>query len=402
MSEEIVVRVASYGPNRSLMLTWFDPVSDKKKARSAHTTNRREAERAAALLQAELEAGNYRSPSKITWADFRTQYEGQRLATLSEKTRSTVGSALNWVENTVAPGKLAAMTTHAVADFMAKMRARRTKESTLSSYCRALKAALRWGKRMGLLRQVPEFIMPDPGEAKGRAITSEEYERLLAAIPKVRPHDAPAWQRFITGAWLSGLRRDELFRLSWDQDAPFAIDVTGKTPVYRIDRKAQKGRRSEVVPVAPDFAAWLLKTTPETERTGPVFRLPRLLGVNPIDPGQVGAIVAKIGRKAGIVVARDDDGSPKFCTCHDLRRSFAVRWSRLVPAPVLQKMMRHASFTTTAKFYLVADADDLGADILARFRAAGNSFGNSGPQAARNAGEDSPETIDTTRTSEKV
>ena len=37
MTDEIVVKVNSYGPGRPLSLVWFDPVSGRKVAKSAKT-----------------------------------------------------------------------------------------------------------------------------------------------------------------------------------------------------------------------------------------------------------------------------------------------------------------------------------------------------------------------------
>jgi hypothetical protein len=56
MREEIVVKVNSYGPGRPLSLVYFDPISGKKKAKSAGTTSWREAERLAGELEKELRA----------------------------------------------------------------------------------------------------------------------------------------------------------------------------------------------------------------------------------------------------------------------------------------------------------------------------------------------------------
>jgi integrase len=50
-------------------------------------------------------------------------------------------------------------------------------------------------------------------------------------------------------------------------------------------------------------------------------------------------------------------------TLHDLRRSFGSRYAAVVPAPVLQKLMRHASIQTTMRFYVAID-DQLDSAIL--------------------------------------
>ena len=71
MSDEIRVSVASYGDGRNLMMTYRDPITGKKVAKSTGTTDRREAERAAAVWQNEMSSGRYQAPSRLTWAEFR-------------------------------------------------------------------------------------------------------------------------------------------------------------------------------------------------------------------------------------------------------------------------------------------------------------------------------------------
>ena len=42
---------------------------------------------------------------------------------------------------------------------------------------------------------------------KGRAPTTEEYERMLDVVPRVVGEDeAESWRHFLAGLWLSGLR----------------------------------------------------------------------------------------------------------------------------------------------------------------------------------------------------
>ena len=62
MQDEFQVKVHSYGPTRPLSLVYVDPISGKKKAKSAGTSDWREAERLAGELQKELEAGRYAPP----------------------------------------------------------------------------------------------------------------------------------------------------------------------------------------------------------------------------------------------------------------------------------------------------------------------------------------------------
>ena len=77
--DEIRVKVNSYGPGRPLSLVYFDPISGKKIAKSAGTTDWGKPNGQAGELEKELRAGRYAPPSKVTWADFRKRYEAEKL-----------------------------------------------------------------------------------------------------------------------------------------------------------------------------------------------------------------------------------------------------------------------------------------------------------------------------------
>jgi len=121
---------------------------------------------------------------------------------------------------------------------------------------------------------------------------------------------------------------------------------------------------------------------PSAERHGPVFPVQAS-----IDPGSVGRIVTKIGRKAGVVVNRSTKlgvETVKHASCHDLRRSFGFRWSNLIDTFKLQELMRHSNIETTRKYYVGRDAQNTAANLwAARDRVNGtterNTFDNKGP-----------------------
>jgi integrase len=204
---------------------------------------------------------------------------------------------------------------------------------------------------------------------------------MLLAVPKVRPRDALAWERFLTGLWLSGLRLGEAVALSWELDASFAVDLSGRFPAFRIEARAQKGRRDERLPMTPDFARWLLATFGESERRDHVFKLPNLQDGSPFNATKAGVVIKRIGRKAGVVVTRDPDtGKVKYASAHDCRRSFGTRWASKVRTPVLQRLMRHRSINTTLRYYVALDADEVAADLWAQTSDSGNTFGNNGAE----------------------
>jgi len=225
---------------------------------------------------------------------------------------------------------------------------------------------------------------------KGRPITAEEYERILDVVPQVRQHDAEAWQRYLTGLWLSGLRLAESILLSWDDDSPIAVDLGGKHPRFRIHGSAQKSGQDQLLPMTPDFAEWLLRT-PRGDRTGRVFVLNNLRNGEPLAHGVIGRIVTRIGEKAGVVVNREgkkvketvekqvrgkirkvptgrlvEEEVTRFASAHDYCRAFGTRWARKVMPATLQLLMRHASIATTMAYYVDLGTDEIADDLWAK------------------------------------
>jgi integrase len=420
MSEDIKVTVNQIGVGRPLALRWTDPISGKKKLKSTGTTDWRDAERQAGELEKELRAGRGTSPSKITWAEFRERCDVEKLASMSKAARNTTLTAFRTVERVLNPDRLCKLTPAAMSRFITTLRKERMRETTLGTNLRHLRAALSWAVDQELLMAVPKMKIPKAGKAKGRPITAEEFDRMIAAVPKLRPDDKDAWISLLNGLWLSGLRLGEALRLSWEDDAPFAIDLTGRRPRFRIYGEAQKSGKDETLPMTPDFATFLL-ATPAAERHGLVFPLngPAAVGLD-----WASRMIGRIGEKAGVVVATtekirkrkvsrrriQDDGKTawlicwdgdagepetmivhgkakeaekacrskrdgkrialkirKFASAHDLRRSFGTRWAKREMPAVLQKLMRHADISTTMNFYVGLNSDEVADDLWARW-----------------------------------
>jgi len=405
MSDEIKVTVTSYGNGRALSLYWRDPLTGKRKVISAKTTDPAKAERVAAVLQDELNSGRYQAASKITWAEFRQRFESESLSRLSAKAQGTTRTALNHVERVLNPDRLAKITAPRLSEFQAALRKPYTvtkevfkngkpttkkvtkhalADTTITSVLRHLRPALAWAVSMGMLPKVPDMHAPKKAKGqtlmRGRPITAEEFDRMLAVVPKVRPDDSAAWTRYLTGLWLSGLRLEESLALSWDQDEPFAVDLSSRRPAFRIYAESQKARRDEILPMTPDFAQWLLQT-PEAERSGRVFNLIGLQTRGPITPKRISRIVSKIGKKATVVVNK---AAGKFASAHDLRRSFGTRWASRVKPAVLQRLMRHANIATTMAYYVALDSADVADELWAKFTPAEpyNNAYNSCPRQA--------------------
>jgi integrase len=367
---DVRVSVVRYPDRRYFMMRYVDPVTGRQRARSTCTNSRRQAERAAARWEAELRTGQYRPPTRITWKEFRERYEDEKLASLSDNTAGATASAFNHLERVVNPQNLASLTADVLSRFQAQLRQEGMKATTLATHLRHLRAALSWAVSMGMLPAMPKLHMPLRARGqtlmRGRPITVAEFKKMLKQVLAIRPNDAEAWTHYLNGLWLSGLRLEESIVLSWDEDAPFAVDLSGRHPRFRIYAEAEKGRRDRLLPMTPDLAEFLLQTPPD-KRHRHVFQLCGFYTGKQMTSGRVGRIITEIGRRAGVLV---NGASGKYATAHDLRRSFGTRWASRVKPATLQLLMRHKSIETTMRYYVCHDSDDVADELWAEYDAA--------------------------------
>ena len=375
MTDEIKVHVVKYPDRNNFMLRYLDPLTGKHVAKSAGTANERKALEAAGKWQAELREGRYQKPSRMTWEVFRQYYTSNGMPALSPGSRTTYDATLNVFERTCNPQKLADVTTAKVTWFVTQLRENKLAEATIARHLRQLKAIMRWANREGLLNVLPKFTMPKRVKGasmmRGRPITTEEFERMIEAVPiVVETAAAKSWKFYLQGLWASGLRLSESLTLRWD-DKPGAIvvDLSGRRPMLRIPAEAEKGNRDRLLPITPEFAT-LLVSVPERERRGRVFKLLAIDGTQ-LRGGRcaVGKVVTAIGKAANVVV--NDKG--KNGSAHDLRRAFGQRWASRVMPNVLRELMRHEDISTTMKYYVGTNAE---ATADAVWAAVGNSLGN--------------------------
>lgn len=318
MHEDIRVSVTKYSDRPYWTAYYRDPITEKLLTKSTKAKNQSDAMRFATKWEAELRAGQSLTNSRITFAEFRKRYEREKLPSLTKSSQESYIGALDSLEMHLAPKRLASLTAAALSDYQAKLRARGNRETAIAARLRHVKAILNWAVSMGLMAKAPRIVMPKRGKGskamRGRPISGEEFDRMLAAVPKLRKHDGEQWRHFLRGLWLTGLRLGESLNLSWDASEAFAVDLSGKYPRFRIYGEAQKSGRDELLPMTPD-AAEFFAATPEADRTGPVFSLGQT-------EKRICRIVSAIGRAAGVVV---DKASGKFASAHDLRRSFSAR-----------------------------------------------------------------------------
>ncbi|MFL5242374.1 MAG: tyrosine-type recombinase/integrase [Gemmataceae bacterium] len=333
--ERIIVWLLNPNDRPFYKLEWREPGTNKRKSKSTKTGDKTTAERMRHDLESDLNNGRFQEKSKLLWSTFRTRYEQEKLVNVRENSRKKAAAVFDSFERLVAPGKLSRLDESTFSAYTAKLRALKRRPATIHGHLSYLSAAMHWAVKMGLIAKMPYIELPRlPEPEEIRTIILEEYERLIMSAP------TEWWRVFIATAWFTGMRRNEILALSWDKrDEPY-LDLDAKQ--INIPGDKQKNGKTSWLPLHPDLEEMFVNVRNKllakgVKTTGPIFPFANL-------PSQCSNLFKGIAAKAGLDIG-----------LHDLRRSFASRYASQVPAPVLQRLMRHANITTTMKFYTKID-----------------------------------------------
>lgn len=370
MRDEINVIVVDRG-RKFLYLRYVDPIDGKIREKSAKTANAKAAQKAAGEWLAELNASGTAAPGLMRWEQFREQFSQDYLAHYSAAYANNVEGSLNVIEDLMKPDTLVRITEKWLTRLHSLAKNRDVSSYTVRKYFQHLHTALCWAKEQGLIKSVPVFAKQTRQTQrggklmKGRPITGEEFERMLTAIPKVAktPDAVESLRYLMRGLWLSGLRLGEALNLTWDQWADgIRVHIDEDQDVWlMIDGENQKNRQTLVYPVVDDFAQFL-RAVPLDQRDGFVFNTKGSNGTISRRVDTVSAWIVEIGKAAKVKVD-ERDGAEKFASAHDIRRAFGTKWGKIVPASLLQLLMRHSSIETTMKFYVNITAKDTMSEI---------------------------------------
>jgi integrase len=375
MADDINVIVVDRG-RRFLYLRYTCPVTGDRIEKSSGETSEKEARKRAGEWQAELLAGGG-GKTTATWEAFREAYESGKVFNLRSGTADKVSCMFNVVESIMKPDSVKRITRPWLTEFQKRLLDAGRSPATVESHCRHLKAALNWARDEKLIQTVPQFPKLNKVRSakvmKGRPITGEEFDRMILAVdvllkmpinPKPEVRQRKELQResvrfLLRGLWLSGLRLNESLSLTWDQWADgIRVDMSGDHVFLLIPAESEKGGQDRVYPVTPDFAE-LLRSVPENQRSGFVFN-PLLHRGQSRRRNSVSDLIRKLGESAQIKVDQKAD-LPIWASAHDLRRAFGARWARRVSSMVLKDLMRHASVSTTEKYYVGINAAETAA-----------------------------------------
>ena len=353
-----------------LQLRWTDD-NGKTRQKSAKTSCRRDAERVAARLEAELrEQRILRNRPETSWELCRDQWYAEHVDRLAKATITSYHSAISSIEDLMAPKDVSELTDSYLADYVTKCIDEEHSPNTIKSYLRQLNIFFGWLLRNERIERVPQAKSPRAHQqAHGRPLNLEEFERILKTVPLVVGGERSKYWKFdLWCLWYSGLRINEAFELQWNSETAISIQGLSRSqPMIWTPANEDKSRRESLLPAPPDLVDFLRRRTKKESRTGHVLFMRGKSGGRYELAETAGKLIAKIGRVANVISARDHKGEPVYASAHDLRRSFGTRWASEVEAPVLQQMMRHESIHTTMSYYAHVSASKIGEKINAAY-----------------------------------
>ncbi len=341
---------------------WIDPDGKKKSRRLG---SKSAAEKHQRKIEGQLAAGVYENSSRKDWKTFRVEYEAKILPRLKPSTGEVIRSVLGHFERLIKPGKVSKITTSTIDDFIAKRQVDGGKRpgsklsaATINKDLRHLKAALRVAAEWGYIAKVPKLRRVREDSLMGAVMTEAHFQAIYnacdkAALPETAGYTAAEWWRaLLVFAITTGWRVQEILSLRRD-------DLDTKTGAVVTRAADNKGRRDE-----SDYL-------PEAA----LDHVNRLAGFSPLvfpwpHPGKyLWEEFHRIQKAAGIALdcpqaGRHECGDTcRYYGFHALRRGYAT-FNAELPAPVLQRKMRHKSFTTTLRYIALADRMKQAADVI--------------------------------------
>jgi len=348
-------RISVYRPKaaRGYVIRYDDPDTGRRWKRTRLTRKADAEDQAEALVRA-VDEGR----AELTWDEFCELYGSQHMANLSSDHIEMWSTTRRWIKEYFRPRpRLLADLCDAkrILRWQNRLRkARSLSDTSVARYSSYVRAALNWAYRLELIGRVPAIAVGST-RSRGGAISLADLDAMCEATRELRPGDYIHIQRFMRGLFWSGLRLDQLRRLSWDRGSHLWLDGSRDIPVIWISFSGEKSRRDENRYVLPEF--WELACESAIRR-GPVFPVAGRSGQ--MAKSTLGHIISDCGRKLGLVT---DPESGKCASAHDMRKGCsAVLHERYgYTTDEVQLFLGHSDMKVTQKHYPPVKAMQLAA-----------------------------------------
>ena len=242
---------------------------------------------------------------------------------LAPKSRSSIEHTLRRFGDIIRPDSPAAICFVNIENFVSQLRDAGLQPATINKELRNLSSTFNaaidreYIQRSPVRRRHYQHVVPKII----RVLAPGEQDALLDACPNEQ------WQTFVFTLLTAGIRLNQLRPTTWgDYDL-------GEQPTLRV--RSQKRGAERLLPLAAETARRLQRLKAQTLQAGGPF----------LEFGHT----RSVQRCFRQIVAR---ARIKYCTIHDLRRTFCTRLAELgVNEVVVQNLAGHASIQTTSQFY---------------------------------------------------
>jgi integrase len=369
--KQIANQVAKYGKEKaSWYCEWDEPDGSRRcKSCGPGPMGKRDAERMAKHIRAELLTNTYSRTAAMGWVEFRAQYQNNVLSGLSPLSARSVSESLNHFEQILRLKEktLEAITADRVADFKAERRKAKGKKpgsvispASVNKDLRHVKAALRVACEWGYIERVPKIRFEREPKTLPRYVTPEHFGVIYGACDGATlPDDLQVepsvwWRGLVVMGQMTGWRISEILALKW-QD----VDLHNRTAKTRATDN--KGKRDAVVGLHPVVVEHLLPLKTFHPNVFPWDHDRKLLSkhFHAIQAGAGIDLPCRVTNRIGADLkgTPGDASGGHVCTTachrygfHDLRRAFATMHAANMTRETLQALMRHQSSLTTERY----------------------------------------------------
>ena len=333
-------------------------IKGKRYCRSTRTKDRGQAERFLQRFLSPFGLGERRLPLADVWLEYLKSPNRNELA------QSTLHSKKNvwfhfakWMEHNYLPvNDLAGVTSEAIAEYLACLRANLSGSSYNSRVCVLREIFRVLADKAGLEYDPWEGVRLRPDDSHSRReLTMVELERLLMASKRADVETAKKsttpwrneWRKLFLVGIYTGMRLGDCCKLSW-------TSVNLSSGIIQLVPQKTKRHHGRIVtiPIHPALRS-ALEESPENERTG--YVLATLADYYMKSKWRVGHELGRIFRSAGIVTSIQIEGrrtkTPE-ATFHSLRHTFVSFAANAgVPLHIVQSIVGHESTAMTRHYY---------------------------------------------------